>query len=88
MQESTRNFLLEQILISCYSINTSSKAHVKGGDIMNNPRDYSRPMTIKFKGIQGLQAYIKLTKTPPIKYDANKKAEEALQALRKQGAKL
>ncbi len=55
---------------------------------MNNPRDYSRPMTIKFKGIQGLQAYIKLAKPPPIKYDANKKAEEALQAFRKQGAKL
>ncbi len=55
---------------------------------MYKPRDYSKPMTIKFKGVQGLRAYIKLLKTPPVKYDANKKAEEALQALRKQGAKL
>ena len=52
------------------------------------PRDYSKPLMIKFKGIQGLRAYIQLLKTPPVKYDAEKKAEEALQALRKQGAKI
>ena len=81
-------FLMEEIRISCYNIFTKSTAPDEGGDTMYKPRDYSKPMTIKFKGVQGLRAYIKLLKTPPIKYDANKKAEEALQALRKQGAKL
>ncbi len=65
-----------------------SAATYKGGETMCKPRDYSKPITIKFKGVQGLRAYIKLFKTPPIKYDAHKKAEEALQALRKQGVKL
>ena len=55
---------------------------------MYTPRDYSKPMMIKFKGIEGLRAYIRLLKTPPAKYDAAKKADEALQALRKQGAKI
>ena len=58
------------------------------GGVMYMPRDYSKPLMIKFKGIQGLRAYIQLLKTPPVKYDAEKKAEEALQALRKQGAKI
>ena len=52
------------------------------------PRDYSKPLMIKLKGIRGLREYIRLLKTPPVKYDATKKAEEALQALRRQGAKI
>lgn len=55
---------------------------------MYKPRDYSKPMMIKFKGLEGLKAYIRLLKTPPVKYDADRKAEEALQELRKQGAKI
>lgn len=55
---------------------------------MYKPRDYSKPLTIKFKGIEGLKAYIDLLKTPPVKYDAEKEAQKALQELRKQGAKL
>ena len=39
---------------------------------MYMPRDYSKPMMIKFKGIEGLRAYIRLLKTPPVKYDAAK----------------
>ena len=55
---------------------------------MYTPRDYSKPILIKFKGVEGLKSYIRLLKTSPKKYDANRKAEEALQALRKQGAKI
>ena len=73
-----------------YNLNDGANTprRTRGGEAEDKPRDYSKPMSIKFKGVQGLRAYIKLLKTPPIKYDANKKAEEALQALKKQGANL
>lgn len=85
------DIIAESVFIrSVYNLNddASSAASDKGDETMCQPRDYSKPITIKFKGVQGLRAYVKLLKTPPIKYDANKKAEEALQALRKQGANL
>ena len=61
---------IEYFYFLCYTDNTNSMTPYEGGDIMYKPRDYSKPMTIKFKGVQGLKAYIKLLKTPPIKYDA------------------
>ncbi|MBQ9438690.1 MAG: hypothetical protein IJU50_10210 [Lachnospiraceae bacterium] len=55
---------------------------------MYKPRDYSKPLFIRLKGLQGLKAYIKILKAPAVKYDAEKAAEEALKNLRKQGAKI
>lgn len=74
-------------VVICYTQDNNQR-RIIGGGAMYMPRDYSKPLMIKFKGIQGLRAYIRLLKTPPVKYDATKKAEEALQALRKQGAKI
>ena len=55
---------------------------------MYKPRDYSKPLIVRFKGINGLKAYVKLLKTPPVNYDADKEAKNALINLKKQGAKL
>lgn len=51
-------------------------------------RDYRKPLMLKFKGKEGLRAYIKLLKMPAVKYDAKKEAQKALADLRKQGAKI
>ncbi|MBR1508393.1 MAG: hypothetical protein IJ619_10370 [Eubacterium sp.] len=55
---------------------------------MYKPRDYSKPLMLRLNGPEGLRAYIRIFKTPPVKYDAAKKAEEALKELREQGARI
>lgn len=51
-------------------------------------RDYSKPIMINFKGIEGHKAYIKMVTTPQKKYNAEDEAKKAAENLRKQGISL
>ena len=55
---------------------------------MYKPRDYRKPLMMRFRGLDGLRAFIRLLKAPPERYDAEKEADKALRDLRRQGARL
>ena len=63
----------------------------KGGQIMSEmkkpvvARDYSKPIMLNLQGEKGLRTYIKIVKSPRVKYDAKAAAQKARENLRKQG---
>ena len=63
----------------------------KGGTIMSEmkkpaiARDYSKPIMLNLQGEKGLRTYIKIVKSPRVKYDAKAAAQRARENLRKQG---
>ena len=54
-------------------------------NMVQKPRDYSKPILLNLKGEKGLRTYIKIATSPRVKYDAKAAAEKAASQLRAQG---